>query len=217
MVSNIHPNLLEKVIFNIGLNTLGLNPHLTQDELVIFLWSINGCKRFVAKPLTDSMIRKITTLIFKKREKDGKIELVPNTLVYTVYSKDCTLTKEERRAFSNKMMNEKRTNKTKTAIYSAIEEWSSTEKITQQAISTVLGKGFKLRTIKKYWAEFKDFAKTKNNEIKTPSTKVVSEDLEEKIIQPEARIDVEEIKITSEDEEAELAEYFERMKLKYKY
>lgn len=181
---HIKPFLVEKTLFNIALNYLGLNPDIETDEMVSFLWSINGQTIFVEKPLSDTIIRKIVSNVYSKRDKDG-IQLKSNQLIYTVYSLDCTLTKEERRAFTNKMIGLKRSEPTKAAIYTAIEEWDSTEKITQKAISTKLGKGFKIRTIKKYWPEFKEMVKDFNLTLTSNKSEVNTYIHEEEINEPE--------------------------------
>ncbi len=214
LIANIPEHLREKIIFNIGLNTLGLNSYLNEADLLTFLWSVNACKKFVSKPLTNTKMKIIVDLIFKKREKDGSIVLVPNTLVYTVYSRNCELTKVEKSTHTNQLKGNKKTTKTIVAIYESIESWDSTEKLTQKSI--LVKSGYSIGTIKKHWSKFKDLVKDINKGNKKLSIEDDVKPFEATIIQLNIPIESQPI-IVDEDDSVIMAEYFERMKTKYKY
>lgn len=167
LVRGIKMENRKKVLFSIGLNTLALNPNLTEDQIFNSLFSINNNPKQVNVPLKYSELKAITASIFKKREDEG--ELIPEVNhIRKVVFNDAryTLSKTQKKAITAKEVGIMKSVNTRQAIYDAIESWDKPEKITVRKLSCVLGKGFSERTIKNYWDEFKTFVKSLNTAIK---------------------------------------------------
>jgi hypothetical protein len=208
LVPNTPVQLRAKTLYNIGLNILGLNPHFTKDDVAHYLFGINYTKLFIPIPLPASTLNRVINNVFKQQ---GSIELKPNTLVYTVYGKDCEMTKQERRTHTNQFTGQRKTKKNQQVIHDAIISISDC-KITALLISEKTGLG--LGVVKRNWSEFKDLVKSVNLAIKAPVTndviEMTPEAITEETIQPAS------LEVLEEDEDAMMLEYLERMNAKHK-
>ncbi len=196
LVRGIKMEHRQKALYSIGLNTLALNPHLSEDEIFNSLCSINNNKKQINIPLKYNDLKKITAMIFKKRDDEGELAPDINHTRYVIFDTvNYPMTKTEIRQVVGKVTGELKKAKTKQAIYDAIEGWNKLEKITIKKLSDVLE--YNERTIKNYWSEFKDYVKTINAKIKADnpkSSKVFTETPEQEPettpVQPELQIKV---------------------------
>ncbi len=196
LVRGIKMEHRQKALYSIGLNTLALNPDLTEDEIFNSLCSINNNKKQINIPLKYNDLKKITAMIFKKRDDEGELAPDINHTRYVIFDTvNYPMTKQEIRQVVGKVTGELKKAKTKQAIYDAIESWDKPEKITIIKLSDVLG--YNERTIKNYWSEFKDYVKTINATIKAnqpkrgkASTRKPEQVPEMTPLQPEASIKV---------------------------
>lgn len=196
LVRGIKMEHRQKALYSIGLNTLALNPHLNEDEIFNSLCSINNNKKQINIPLKYNDLKKITAMIFKKRDDEGELAPDINHTRYVIFdTANYPMTKQQIRQVVGKVTGELKKAKTKQAIYDAIEGWNKLEKITIKKLSDVLG--YNERTIKNYWSEFKDYVKTINATIKAnkpkhgkTSTKATEQVSEIIPVQPEPSIKV---------------------------
>ncbi len=170
LVRGIKMEHREKALYSIGLNTLALNPHLNEDEIFNSLYSINNNKKQINIPLKYNDLKKITAMIFKKRDDEGELAPEINHTRYVIFDTvNYPMTKKEIRQVVGKVTGELKKAKTKQAIYDSIESWDKPEKITINKLSILLG--YNERTIKNYWSEFKDYVKTINETNKANNSK----------------------------------------------
>ncbi len=196
LVRNIKKDNVPKVLYASGLNTLALNPHLSEDEIFNCLCSINNNKKQVNIPLKYSELIKITANIFKKRNEEGELQPNENHIRKIILDDvNFPMTTKEKRKIINKGTGILKSNKTKQTIYNAIEAWDKPEKITINKI--MLEVGMCERTVKKYYSECKDSITSINAGIKANKVAVVSVNepaaetiLIEETIQPEASNEV---------------------------
>ena len=167
LITGIKMEHRQKALYSIGLNTLALNPNLTEDEIFNSLCSINNNKKQINIPLPYSELKKITANIFKKLKEEGELKPDENHTRYVVFDNiNYPMTIKEQRKIIGKVTGDRKSAKTIQAIYDKIESWEEPYIITIKMLSIMLGKGFKERTIKRYWSEFKDYVKQINAEIK---------------------------------------------------
>lgn len=154
----------EKLLYSIGITILSLNEGLTEDIMYNYLSSINAIKNVIAVPLLSSSIKKIVSTIYDKLDKEGELIPIPNHTRKIIFNDIYNLSTEEKRKITNEEMAKLKQAKTKQTIKKAIEGWDLDEKITIKKIVPIVG--MSERTVKTYWPEFKDYVKTKNQEIK---------------------------------------------------
>ena len=170
LVRGIKMEHRQKALYSIGLNTLALNPDLSEDEIFNSLCSINNNKKQINIPLKYNDLKKITAMIFKKRDDEGELAPDINHTRYVIFDTvNYPMTKQEIRQVVGKVTGELKKAKTKQSIYEAIESWDKPEKITINKLSILLR--YSERTIKNYWSEFKDYVKTINANIKSNNPK----------------------------------------------
>ena len=174
----------EKVFYSIGLQYLALNEDIKENLLYDYLQSINKAPH-VHVPLSSQSITKIVSMIFKKKEKDGELELIPNKERTIIFNDLYNLTQKEKITIVNKEKGLLKQEKTKQRINDAIEDWSASTKITTAGIAETTG--LSLRTVKTYWSDFKEHVADLNKEFKpTKKTKVISKvQIEEKVFENE--------------------------------
>lgn len=133
---------------------LMLNPDLGFKLLVNYMQSINNyC---LIEPVSN--IKEICQYVYHKR-----YDLKPNHKRKIIFNPNYKLNKKQKQSIINKEIGKMKSNKTKQEIYDIIERWDfdTNGKITQKKVQQLSSKG--IRTIRKYWDEFKDYVKFLNN------------------------------------------------------
>ena len=149
-----------------------LNPMAGIGVLKQFADQINS--RFYEQ-YSDVKILSIVNAIIKQREEDN-LQPYFNKERRIIFNPKYKLTAKEKIQKTNQIMGTHKTEQTKKEIYTIIENWDfETEgKITQQGVAEKSGKV--IRTIKRYWPEFKEYVKTLNKDLKSNNeVEVVSE------------------------------------------
>lgn len=175
----------EKVFYSIGLQYLALNQDIKENLLYDYLQSINKTPHLNV-PLSTQSITKIVSMIFKKKDKEGELQLIPNKKRTIIFNDMYNLTQKEKISIVNKEKGLLKQQRTKQTIYNAIEGWSSSTKITTAGIAEITG--LSLRTVKTYWSEFKEYVSELNKDLKsTKKDNMVQEPIiEEKVSEIEA-------------------------------
>lgn len=136
-----------------------INPGASLDKLVNYIHECNKCSCEV--PLPKSEVTIICNNVYKNRKN---IKLKPNKPRRIIFNDNYNLTTNEKRDIVNKELGKMKSDKTKQKIYIIIEDWDfeTYGKINQKKVSELSGVG--LRTVKRYWSEFKNYVKELNNE-----------------------------------------------------
>ena len=171
----------EKVLYSIGLQYLSLNQDMSEDMLYSYISSINKAPH-INVPLSSQSLIKIVNNIFKKKDKEGELKVIPNKERTVIFDDiKFNITHKEKITIVNKENGLLKQERTKQKIYQAIEGWSGSTKITTDGVAA--STGLSLRTVKTYWSEFKEYVADLNKAFKpTKKDKVVIEDQVEEIV-----------------------------------
>lgn len=139
-------------------NLVLLNPAKTEEEVFHHIMGRNENR--CTKPLSGNEVMGIVKSIFRYKEQGT---LAPKELKSRkiLFGKNCGMDKQDKMSFAAHQVAEWKKNKTKTKIYDAIVH--SESKVTQSSVQKVTG--ISLRTVKRYWAEYKELVKEKNKSI----------------------------------------------------
>jgi hypothetical protein len=155
----------EKVLYSIGLQYLSLNQDMSEDMLYSYISSINKAPH-INVPLSSQSLIKIVNNIFKKKDKEGELKVIPNKERTVIFDDiKFNITHKQKITIVNKENGLLKQERTKQKIYEAIEDWSGSTKITTAGIAE--STGLSLRTVKTYWPEFKSYVADLNKDLKS--------------------------------------------------
>lgn len=140
-----------------------LNPHLEFNSLKGLSYSINN--RMVPK-LSDNEVDLIINSVLKGYESDS-LYMILNKERKFLFNPESNLTFNDKMNIVNKKNAQLKVDATKQKIYDVIENWNfkTNKKITQNKVSEL--SNISIRTIKRYWSDFKEYVIELNNEYKS--------------------------------------------------
>jgi len=138
-------------------NLVLLNPEMPKETIIKALDNCNvvHCKR----PLELKEIRDIVNSIFKYKEA-GTLRPQHLKKRKILFGKNTGLTSKEKLSYSAKRVAEWKRNETKHKIYVFLEEYNGEAKITAKSVAKNVN--ISIRTVERYWSEFKEYVKTIN-------------------------------------------------------
>ncbi|MFW5983452.1 MAG: BT4734/BF3469 family protein, partial [bacterium] len=147
-----------------------VDPFVRRDILKFILW-IN--KTVCEPPLDQDEIIKSYNANWK-RFLSGEMDFSKYFIKKRAFwSKESTLTPNEKRKVTCKIKNEPIVEETKRKIHDGIMQLAhNKKKVTQKEVSNLAGLG--LSTVKKYWKEFKPMVKSNNMSISQPQKEIES-------------------------------------------
>ncbi len=200
--SNIPQDIFPKFLYNLGLTYIFLNPTHIEEMIRSYIDSINLTTRINKRPLSGRIINQIAKNVWKEKLKQGDdLYIKPNGIRYTCFCEDIQLTGSQMKAKSNEYRAQIIKNKTCIIINEAIEDWNSSDKITQKSIA--IKTGLSIDKIKRNWKEFKSIVKNINNESNKQINEMSQDIINENNIQSELSIAEKSLAFISEIESIE--------------
>ncbi|MCG7500599.1 hypothetical protein MHM83_01820 [Tenacibaculum sp. Mcav3-52] len=140
-----------------------LNPHLEFNSLKGLSYSINN--RMVPK-LSDNEVDLIINSVLRGYENDS-LYMILNKERKFLFNPESNLTFNDKMNIVNKKNAQLKVDKTKQKIYDVIESWDfkTNGKITQKKVAEL--SELSIRTVKRYWSDFKEYAIELNSEYKS--------------------------------------------------
>jgi len=161
------------VLLSYTRNLVYLNPYLTKDATIKIIDKVNHLA--CAEPVDIAQVKRIVDSIFKLK-LNGKLNPIYNRRKRKiVFAKDSMLNREDKLAICRKQFSIKQTGDSKSKIYSFIENWDFVLNGKITASSVAKASKMNIKTIEKYWFEFKAYAKDLNRQFKSSCNPVLSD------------------------------------------
>jgi hypothetical protein len=165
LLRNVKQSHVLNVLYQTAYQSLAINPHLPEEELINLLHSLNSTNGFTDYPVKPREIVKIVKSIYHKRNKEGVLVPIENHTRKIIFSENNRYTKREKEVIRGREMGQLKRDKTRQKIHDAIDNWDLAELITQKKIKDEVK--CCMRTVKTYWPDVKQMVIDKNKEIKS--------------------------------------------------
>jgi len=148
-----------------------LNPNAGKPFLKSISETINN---HMFPHLSNKEVGNTIDSILKKRD-EGTLTIYYNEERRILFNPSIVFTIKEKMAIVNKELGKLKSDVTKELIYTALEIWDfeSDGSITQKKVSFITGRG--IATVKRHWADFKDYVQTLNDDFECVEIETVAE------------------------------------------
>lgn len=148
-------------------NLVWLNPHLTDSGAFAILNKVNP--QMCEEPLPVSQVKSIVSSIFKYKEQGSLNPIYNRKPRKIIFAPHTGLSAKQKLAICRDLLIDKKQNDSLQKIDSTIESWDfGNGKITIRAVAKTAS--MSLKTVTKYWSEFKETAKILNDDFKSATT-----------------------------------------------